>query len=63
MSDIRVTDDQMRLLALERARATRDFMIGTGKVEAERVFLSEPGSLAPEKKENLKDSRVNFTLK
>jgi len=63
MTGILVTDDRMRLLALERAEATRDFMVGSGKVEAKRVFLSEPSSLAPEKKKNLKDSRVNFTLK
>ena len=63
MDSIRVAEDQIRLLALERSERTRDFLLAAGKVEAGRVFLSEPKSLAPEKKEKLKDSRVNFTLK
>jgi hypothetical protein len=32
-------------------------------VEPERIFMVEPKSLAPEKKEKLKDSRVDFKLK
>jgi hypothetical protein len=32
-------------------------------VEPERIFIVEPKSLAPEKKEKLKDSRVDFRIK
>jgi hypothetical protein len=32
-------------------------------VEPERIFIIEPKSLAPEKKEKLKESRVDFKIK
>jgi hypothetical protein len=32
-------------------------------VAPDRIFLIEPKTLAPEKKEKLKDSRVDFKLK
>lgn len=60
---IQVSEDQLRLLALERAERTQDFLLTSGKIEAKRVFLSEPKSIAPERMEKVKDSRVNFTLK
>jgi hypothetical protein len=41
----------------------RDYIIASGKVEKERIFLLEPKSLMPEKRENIKDSRVDFQLK
>jgi hypothetical protein len=31
-------------------------------VKAERLFILEPKTLAPEKKENQKDSRVEFKI-
>ena len=42
-------------LALRRLR-------GEVRVEAERLFIVEPKSLTPEKKENLKNSRVEFKI-
>ena len=41
----------------------KDFLVREGKIEPERIFLVEAKSLPPEKKENLKDSRVVFVLK
>jgi hypothetical protein len=43
--------------------SVKDAISKTGKVESERIFILEPKSLAPEKKEKLKDSRVEFKLK
>jgi hypothetical protein len=40
----------------------RDF-VKSGQVETERVFILEPKSLAPDKKEKVKESRVDFKLK
>ncbi len=57
-----ITDDDLRELASERAEAVRDYIESSGKVESERVFIVGPKSLSPEKKENLKDSRVDFKL-
>jgi hypothetical protein len=60
---ITVTDDDLRQLAYQRASVIRDYIIASGKVEKERIFLLEPKSLMPEKRENIKDSRVDFQLK
>lgn len=60
---IEVKDDDLRLLASQRALIVKDHILKSKQVEPERVFLIEPKSLSPEKKENLKDSRVDFKLK
>jgi hypothetical protein len=51
------------LLAQRRAQAVRDSLFASKQVEPERVFLLEPKALAPEKKKNQRDSRVEFVLK
>jgi uncharacterized protein involved in outer membrane biogenesis len=62
---IEVTTDDLRLLALQRAQSVQDYLLKTGKVEANRLFLIEPDTLQPGKKEKGKgkDSRVNFRIK
>lgn len=60
---IEVKDDDLRLLASQRALKVKDHILKSKQVEPERVFLVEPKSLSPEKKENLKDSRIDFKLK
>jgi hypothetical protein len=63
LTHIRVTDDDLRRLALERASRVRDRLAGSGKVEPGRIFLVEPKTLPPERKEKLRDSRVDFRIK
>jgi uncharacterized protein involved in outer membrane biogenesis len=58
-----VTDGDLRALASQRAMRVKDAILKSGQVEPERVFIVEPKSLAPEKKEKVKDSRVDFKLK
>ena len=58
-----ITDDMLRDLAKERARAVYEYMLKTKSVEKERIFLVEPKSVQPEKKEKVRDSRVDFRLK
>ncbi len=60
---LQVTDDDLRLLAQRRAQAVKDFLVQSKQVEPERVFLVEPKALVPEKREKLRDSRVEFVLK
>jgi len=60
---LQVTDDDLRLLAQRRAQAVKDFLIASKQVEPGRVFLVEPRTLVPEKKENQRNSRVEFVLK
>ena len=63
LTHIQVTDDNLRQLAVERASHVRDRLVASGKVESERVFLVEPKTLPPERKEKLRDSRVDFRIK
>jgi hypothetical protein len=63
LTHVQVTDDDLRRLAVERASRVRDRIVATGKVEPGRVFLVEPKTLAPERKEKLRDSRVDFRIK
>ncbi len=59
---IEVTTDDLRLMALERAQNVKEYLLKTNKVTADRLFLTEPKSLPPEKKEKVKDSRVDFRI-
>lgn len=59
----KVTDVMLRELAIERSRVVYQYMIKTKKIEPDRIFLLEPKSVAPEKKEKVRDSRVDFKLK
>jgi len=58
-----VTNDDLRQIALERASNVKERLIRTGKVEPGRSFLVEPKSRRPERKEKLRDSRVDFRIK
>ncbi len=60
---IEVKENDLRSLAAQRATSVKDAVLKTGKIEAERIFTLEPKSLTPEKKEKLKDSRVELKLK
>ncbi|MBW6502751.1 DUF748 domain-containing protein [bacterium] len=62
LTNIQVTDDDLRRLAMERASRVRDRLGGPGKVEPGRIFLVEPKTLPPERKEKLRDSRVDFRI-
>jgi flagellar motor protein MotB len=63
LTNIKVTDDDLRALASRRALAVKDYILKSGEVDPQRVFLVEPQSLSPEKKEKLGNSRVDFKLK
>jgi hypothetical protein len=58
-----VTEGDLRQLALRRAELVKDQLIKSGQVEPGRIFLTSSAKLAPEKKEKLRDSRVDFRLK
>ena len=62
LTHIIITDDDLQGLAHDRASAARSYILNA-KVNPDRVFLVEPKSLTPGKKEDLKESRVDFTLK
>jgi hypothetical protein len=63
LTNTEVKDEDLRSLAAQRSARVKDAILKTGQVEAGRLFVVEPKSLTPEKKEKLKESRVDFTLK
>lgn len=63
LNNIIVTEGDLRGLAYERASQVKDYILRSGKVEKERVFLLEPKSLQAEMIETVKNSRVKFYLK
>ncbi len=63
ITNIAVTDSDLRQLASQRAENVKELILKSGEVEPGRVFVIEPPSLSPQKKEKAKDSRVDFRLK
>ena len=63
LTHIEIKESDLRTLASQRAMKVKDAILKSGQVEPERVFILEPKSLAPEKKEKVKESRVDFKLK
>jgi len=63
LTNTKITEDDLRALANQRAVTVKELITKSGQVTADRIFIIEPKSLTPEKKENLKNSRVDFSLK
>ncbi len=63
LTHIEVKESDLRTLASQRAMKVKEAILKSGKVEPERIFIIEPKSLKPEKKEKLKDSRVDLKIK
>jgi len=57
-----INDSDLRTLASQRSARVRETLVKNG-IEGGRLFIVEPKSLAPEKKDKVKDSRVDFRIK
>lgn len=62
LTHLTVTDDDLRVLAQQRADEVKNQLARAG-VGGERVFVVEPKTLAAQKKDALKSSRVDFVLR
>ena len=62
LTHLEVTDEDLAELAKQRAEAVEDYLLQSGQIGAERIFLVKPKTLSPEKKDGLKESRVDFAL-
>jgi hypothetical protein len=60
---IDVKEEDLRLLAGQRAMNVKEAILKSGEVGPERVFVVRPKTLAPPKRDHLKESRVEFKLK
>jgi hypothetical protein len=63
VTHIEVKEDDLRLLASQRALNVRAALLVSGEVTPDRVFLIETKALLPPSKEKIKNSRVDFRLK
>jgi len=63
LANVTVTADDLRLLALSRANAVKDYLTGPGKVDASRIFVLEPGEKSAESNDKARASRVDFSLR
>jgi flagellar motor protein MotB len=58
-----VADEDLRVLANQRAQAAKDYLIETGKVPADRMFLIAPKLAAEEMKDKGNVTRAELSLK
>ncbi len=63
LTHLEIKDEDLRILAQARANTVRDRLLHSKQIEPDRIFLTEPKSLSPDKKEKLSDSRVDFKLR
>lgn len=65
LTNTQIKEDDLRSLARDRSLKIKARILkrGQGQIDAGRIFIVEPKTLAPEKKGKLKDSRVDFKLK
>jgi hypothetical protein len=63
ITNTQVTEEDLRQLANQRGQAVKDYLIETGKVPEERVFLLAPRVNADGVKDNGNLARVDFSLK
>jgi len=62
-TDIDITDQDLRLLAHERANIVENYIIDSEKIDPKRLFIVEPASLADQEDKDKHQSRINFSLK
>ncbi|HEX7549256.1 MAG TPA: hypothetical protein VF579_01640, partial [Candidatus Methylomirabilis sp.] len=62
LTHIEAGEEELHELASQRANTVKDAILRSGKVDAERLFIVEPKDLAPEKKDTVKNSRVEFKI-
>jgi len=62
LTHIEVGDEELRQLAAQRANAAKEAILRSAQIDPERLFIVEPKTLVPEKKEKLKNSRVEFKI-
>ena len=61
-SQIKITDEDLKLLASQRSLAVKDYLMGPEKIIAERIFLVEPDTLEPESAEGGVKSRAELGI-
>ena len=63
LSKVQVGDDELRRLADARAQAAKDWLVETGKIAAERIFIAAPKADGEAVPGQGPGSRVDFSLR
>jgi len=63
LTNTTIKEEDLHALARRRSARVMQALARSGQVEAGRLFIVDPESLAPEKNGKLKNSRVEFKLK
>lgn len=63
LTHIEVTDETLKDLAKRRAQRVREYLLQSGQLGSERVFLVEPKSLTQKPEGGGKGSRVDFAIR
>jgi hypothetical protein len=63
LANAKVADDDLRQLANARAQTAKAWLVETGSVAAERVFIVSPRTGAEGIKDPGKPTRADFSLK
>jgi uncharacterized protein involved in outer membrane biogenesis len=63
LTNIKVTQDDLRQLSIQRADNVRSYLMTTGKVAADRLFITRPQNIAVKEEKDKKASRVDFSLR
>ncbi len=63
LTHIEVTDETLKDLAKRRAQRVREYLIQSGQLGSERVFLVEPKSITQKPEGRGKGSRVDFAIR
>ena len=62
--NIQITNDDLRLLAINRATEVKKYLVETGNIQPERIFIIEPDAQIDQSKEKVDtESRVDLTIK
>jgi uncharacterized protein involved in outer membrane biogenesis len=63
LTNIQITQDDLKQLSIERAEKVRDYMRTTGKVAPDRLFITQPADITAKEEKGKKASRVDFGLR
>ncbi len=63
LAAIIIKDDKLRLLALQRSNYVMDFLVKTGPVEVERLFIVEPQTVAKDSEDKKAPPQVDLIIK
>ncbi|MGC2424285.1 MAG: DUF748 domain-containing protein [Nitrospirota bacterium] len=63
LTNIKITPDDLKQLSLQRAKKVRDYLMTTGKVTPDRLFIAQPQDITAKEEKGKKASRVDFSLR